>query len=114
MIYYIWIFYLLILFHFIADYPLQGDFLSKAKNKNTDVGKLFWIHALTAHSFIHSGFVSIVTGNLFLGLFEFVSHFITDYLKCQNKITLNQDQFIHILSKLLWVILFYVFDKINF
>lgn len=100
----LWILFLLIFAHFLADYPLQGEFLSQAKNRNTEVGKIFWKHALPAHAFIHAGFVGLITGSLLLALAEGVIHGITDYLKCEGKISLNQDQAIHIGCKVVWAI----------
>lgn len=89
--------------HCIADYPLQGDFLAQAKNRNTQIGKVFWPHALFAHSMIHAGFVAAVTGSIALGCSEAAIHAITDWLKCEGKISLNIDQAIHIACKFAWV-----------
>lgn len=100
-----WILFLLIFGHFLADYPLQGEFLSQAKNRNTAVGKLFWKHALFAHAFIHAGFVGIITGSLWLAMAELVIHGVTDFLKCESKISLNIDQAIHIGCKVLWALI---------
>lgn len=99
------LFFLLIFAHALADYPLQGDFLAQAKNRNTAVGKVFWPHALFAHSVIHGGFVLVLTGSIGMAIAESVIHGITDWLKCDNKISLNQDQVIHITCKLLWALL---------
>jgi hypothetical protein len=95
-------FFLLVAGHYIADYPLQGDFLAKGKNRHTDIGKDIWPHCLFAHSMIHSVFVLFITGSLGLAVAELVMHAVTDFLKCEGTITLNQDQFIHILCKLIW------------
>lgn len=95
--------FLLIVGHALADYPLQGDFLAQAKNRNTPVGKLFWMHALPAHSVIHGGFVTVITGSLWLGIAETVIHGVTDWLKCENRISLNTDQIVHLACKVLWV-----------
>jgi hypothetical protein len=102
--------FLMIVGHYLADYPLQGDFLAKAKNRNTDVGKEHWVHALTAHSMIHAGMVAVVTGNMWLGLAEAMVHGLTDFLKCEGKLTLNQDQAIHLLSKVVWAFLAVLFS----
>lgn len=88
--------------HALADYPLQGDFLATAKNRNTPLGKVFWPHALSAHALIHAGFVAAVTGSVALGLAEAVAHFLTDALKCDGKISLNVDQGVHLACKVLW------------
>lgn len=105
MITFLWLLLFLVLVHFLADYPLQGDFLATAKNRNTEVGKIFWKHALAAHSIIHGSLVAIVTGSLVLGLSEAIIHGITDFLKCENKISLNADQAIHISCKVVWAII---------
>jgi hypothetical protein len=92
----------LVVGHFVADYPLQGDFLATAKDRNTAVGALFWRHALTAHAMIHAAFVALFTGSIVLALFEAVIHALTDHRKCQKKITLNGDQGVHLFCKLVW------------
>lgn len=88
--------------HALADYPLQGDFLANGKNRNTPLGKLFWPHALFAHVMIHAGFVAAATGSVALGLAEAAVHAVTDWLKCEGKISLRLDQGIHIACKVLW------------
>lgn len=92
----------LIAMHALCDYPLQGPFLSEAKNRNTALGKLFWPHALFAHAMIHGGAVLLLTGSLALAALEVVIHAGTDWLKCEGRITLNTDQAIHIGCKVVW------------
>jgi len=96
------ILFALIVGHSLADYPLQGDFLATAKNPNTDLGRIFWPHALFAHSMIHAGFVALITGSIWLGIAEAVIHGLTDLAKCERKITLTGDQAIHFACKLVW------------
>jgi hypothetical protein len=48
--------------HALADYPLQGDFLSKAKNRMAPIPGVPWRQALGAHAFIHAGAVALITG----------------------------------------------------
>lgn len=97
--------FLLIAAHSLADYPLQGDFLAQAKDRNTNIGKMFWPHALFAHSMIHGGFVLLITGSVVLASAETVIHAATDWLKCEKKISLNTDQAIHIGCKVVWALL---------
>ncbi len=97
--------FLLVAAHALADYPLQGPFLSEAKNRHTAVGKMFWPHALTAHAMIHGGFVLVLTGSIWLALAEVAIHWLTDFLKCDNSITLNTDQFIHLACKVAWALI---------
>lgn len=93
---------LLIVGHALADYPLQGDFLSRAKNRTAPLAGVPWWQALTAHAVIHAGTVGIITGSVGLGLAEGVVHWLTDDLKCRGRISFNTDQAIHIGCKVAW------------
>lgn len=101
--------------HVIADFPLQGPFLSEAKNRhlqisqpvNTKSPKGMWAQAMSAHALIHCGAVWLVTGSVILGLMEFVFHWIIDHAKCENWIGFNTDQFLHYCSKLIYVAMIY-------
>lgn len=95
---------LMICAHAVADYPLQGDFLAKAKNHTAPIPGVPWYQALLAHSAIHAGAVLLITGSVTLSLAEFVIHTATDYAKCAGKIGYNTDQAIHIACKVAWVI----------
>lgn len=95
----------LIVGHALADYPLQGDFLAKAKNRPNPIPGFPWWQALGAHAVIHGGAVAFVTCSIWLGLAEITAHFITDDLKCRGKIGLNADQAIHIGCKVLWAVI---------
>jgi len=96
------LFFWLVVGHALADYPLQGDFLAKAKNRTAPIPGFPWWQALGAHAVIHGGFVAFIAGYIWLGLAEIVLHFITDDLKCRGKIGLNTDQAIHIACKAAW------------
>ncbi|MBB5709289.1 DUF3307 domain-containing protein [Sphingomonas xinjiangensis] len=95
----------LIVGHALADYPLQGDFLAKAKNRTTPIPGVPWWQALGAHAIIHGGIVGYVTKRPLLGVAETVVHAVTDDLKCRGKLTYNQDQAIHTACKVLWAML---------
>lgn len=99
------LFFLLMVGHAIADYALQNDFMAMAKNHKTDLGKVYWKFVLPSHGLIHAGFVYLVAGSFVLALAEFVIHTLTDWLKCDGRISFNTDQFIHIGCKVLWVVL---------
>ncbi|WP_186310582.1 DUF3307 domain-containing protein [Paraburkholderia sp. BCC1886] len=88
--------------HFVADYPWQGDFVAIAKNHNTPVGKMFWKWVLPGHAWIHAGFVAFFTGHVGLGVVEGILHALTDRLKCNEKLSINADQTIHIVCKVIW------------
>lgn len=106
---YLGMLFIMLVGHSLADYPLQGDFLANGKNRNTAIGKIFWPHALFAHSMIHAGFVALATGSVELGLAEAAIHAVTDWLKCENKITLNVDQTIHLACKFVWAFIAWKF-----
>ena len=88
--------------HALADYPLQGAFLSQAKRKGA-VKEMPWQLALAVHSLIHGAFVALVTGSVLLGTFETVAHAVIDYQKCQKRIGMWMDQALHVACKLLWI-----------
>jgi hypothetical protein len=93
---------LLVFTHMLADYPLQGDFLARAKNRAAPIPGFPWWQALTAHAIIHAGFVFLITGSFVLAGAELAIHWITDDAKCRGKIGLNTDQGIHIVCKVAW------------
>ncbi|TXH15674.1 MAG: DUF3307 domain-containing protein [Hyphomicrobiaceae bacterium] len=88
--------------HFLADYPLQGDFLAKAKNSVNPIPGVPWVHAMLAHSFIHGAAVAFLTGIWWLAPLEAAIHFVVDDAKCRGRITYHQDQLIHLACKLVW------------
>lgn len=96
---------LLIFGHMLADYPLQGDFLARAKNRSAPISGFPWWQALTAHSIIHAGFVYVITGSFGLAAAELCIHWVTDDMKCRGKIGLNIDQAVHIICKIAWAVI---------
>lgn len=111
------LFFALSIGHVFGDYPLQGEFLSVGKNRHLDASAFFggrkapkglWFHALTAHCLIHSGIVWMISGSSFLALFEFVLHWVTDFQRCEGKISYATDQCIHFGCKLFYAILIVV------
>jgi hypothetical protein len=99
------LFALMVAGHALADYPLQGDFLAKAKNHAAPIPGVPFYQALGAHSAIHAGFVGVITGSIWLALAEFTIHTATDYAKCDGRISYNTDQAIHIGCKVAWAAL---------
>lgn len=84
--------------HWVADYPLQGDFLATAKQNGP-----MRVYHLVAHAGIHGGAVALVTGNVWLGLAEWVAHTIIDELKVKGWTSFALDQTLHIVCKLAWL-----------
>lgn len=93
--------FLLLAWHAVADYPLQGDFLASAKDPASKINeaKRIWPHALAAHSAIHAGGVFVITGSVVLGAVEFVLHAVTDFGKCTGWYGYHTDQALHVLTK---------------
>lgn len=91
--------------HFLADYPLQGDFLAKGKDPNGPFKEFFpWTHALFAHAAIHAGFVFLFTGSKWCAFFELTMHAWIDYGKCKKWIGIHIDQILHVACKVFFLV----------
>lgn len=98
----------MLVWHALADYPLQGDFLARAKNCDAPVPGVPWYQAMSAHALIHAGGVWLITGSLLIGAAEFIAHFLIDLLKCRGELSFNNDQMLHVLCKVLWAFVAYI------
>jgi hypothetical protein len=97
--------FLLLGWHGLADFPLQGQFMSDAKNPNHPIGTDKWRIVLSLHVCIHGIGVTLITGSLVLGLLETLIHGRVDYLRCKGRITFERDQFMHVGCKIAWALL---------
>lgn len=90
--------------HALADYPLQGDWLSKAKNPTlTPIpGEDISLLALACHCAIHAGAVKLATGSWLLAFGEFGMHGAIDFMKCRGRLGYNADQLLHVACKFAW------------
>jgi hypothetical protein len=93
--------------HAIADFALQTHELSSTKRR-TSAGEMPWQVALTAHSIIHSGFVALITGSVFLGTLELLAHSAIDFAKCEGFLGRGRramwvDQLLHVACKVTWI-----------
>ncbi len=105
-------FVLLCIGHFVADYPLQSEFIAKGKNRFRPVDlatvppgqvpQTIWPWVLTAHAATHGAAVFIITQSVPLAVAETVSHWLIDYGKCANRYGIHTDQLLHIACKYLW------------
>ncbi len=93
----------LVVAHCITDFPLQGDFLAKAKNHKAPIPGIPWFYCLIVHSIIAGGGAGLVTGSLLIGVAETAIHAYTDYLKCDGRIGFYADQAVHLICKAIWV-----------
>lgn len=96
--------------HFVADFPLQGDWLAKAKNHKFPPipGETIWPISLAAHAYIHGFCVGALTGSLLLGACEFVAHAAIDWAKSDGRISYTTDQLAHVLCKAVWFTVFVI------
>lgn len=108
-------FVLLVFFHFLADFPLQGDFMAKAKNPQLS-SKEVWPVVLTGHCMIHAGFVLLVTNSLALAFLQFASHFTIDYAKCVGWLggrwSFLVDQLLHVAVLLFIAISYFIHHQV--
>lgn len=86
----------LVIAHVVGDYLLQSDFMARAKNHLTDVGRHMWMVVLPSHALIHGTLVLLVTGSYLCLLIETLTHTYIDYQKCDGKISFEKDQLYHI------------------
>ncbi len=92
--------------HAVADFALQSDFIARMKSRwNDQSGTGMWIYVSISHALVHGGAVYLATGNTYLGIAETGAHWLIDYGKCANMISLHTDQFMHVLCKCLWIYL---------
>ncbi|TLX12129.1 hypothetical protein [Rhizobium sp. MHM7A] len=85
---------------------MEGQFLSDAKQS----GPLRVYH-LIAHSGIQGAGVALVTGNIWLGLLEWLPHTMIGEAKVRRKTTFAQDKALHIACKLAWLLCLTLFAE---
>jgi hypothetical protein len=97
------LFALLVFGHFLADYPLQGEFIALGKNRTCPLPGTPWYQILLAHAFMHGGLVAAaivlagISGHpaLFalafpLAIAETIVHFAIDDWKCRREARLRK------------------------
>lgn len=98
-------FALMIAAHFLFDFPLQGQYLSDAKNHKAPIPGVPWQWALFGHSVMHGAAVWWITGYWFIGVAEICIHAIVDHQRCAKNISFMSDQLLHVISKIAWTAL---------
>jgi hypothetical protein len=92
----------LLLGHFVADYPLQPDFVAKFKARAASLAAVPWYYVMTGHAATHAVAVGVVTGSPLLSLLEFAAHWLIDAAKCEGKTGIHTDQALHVACKVAW------------
>ena len=90
--------------HALADFPLQGDYLARTKQRSQASTVPEWLISLTAHSLIHAGGVWIISGSVIIALAEFVLHWLIDLGKGEGLYGYVTDQALHLSCKVAFVI----------
>lgn len=95
--------------HFLCDFPLQGDFLAKAKNHKSPIPGVPWWLCLAAHAVICGGAVALLT-SWQIGALEALFHFVTDGLKNEGAFGDGEtafviDQAVHVACKATWAVM---------
>lgn len=105
----------LLIGHALCDFPLQGEYLAKGKNwrflkdlKDPSRPPQIWFACMASHCLIHAGSVWIMTGSFLMAMTELVLHWCIDVAKCRGLLTFNQDQFLHVLCKVVYVVVGYL------
>ncbi len=105
---------LLLAGHFVGDFVLQPSPMSSGKNRNNsrerfDDGFPQWYYWLSAHASMHGLIVYLITDSIIFMLLELISHWVIDLIKCDKLINLHQDQALHILSKIVYVLIIFFY-----
>ena len=103
----------LLFMHSVTDLALQGDHIGRRKARRipyedpiTGRYKTVWPYYLFGHGLLNGAGVWFVTQSVTLGLLETACHTLSDYLSCERRITLFQDQAIHATCKIVWAWMF--------
>lgn len=106
-------FWYMLVGHFLADYPLQTEFITTHKNP-LHQGRVPWYYVMMSHATLHGAFVSMATATaigqlhilfpLILGLYEVCLHYFLDVLKCVGCTSIHTDQLLHIMCKVAWAV----------
>lgn len=101
----------LLIAHALTDFALQSDEMVKGKNRNRKPdyippGQKFvacWPYWLSAHALICGAGVWWATGCIWLGVIEVVLHWLIDFAKCENALSPNHDQLLHLWSRIIYL-----------
>ena len=107
--------FILIFGHCIADTAFQSTGMARGKNRHNPIDlsmlpakqkpiPLWWMW-MTHHAFIHGGIVALLTQNGWLGIVEFLSHWIIDFFKSEGKYNPYVDQALHIGMKIIYCLI---------
>ena len=95
----------LIFAHALTDMAFQTSYISffKSPFRKRDPEDVPWLNVMAAHSLINGAGVYLVTGIVWLGLLETLTHFAIDCGSCSKMYGNNIDQLLHLWTKLIWL-----------
>lgn len=101
--------------HAVGDFALQSDWMARHKTRHAKFPpeaskkpQWVWLHVLSSHCLIHAGAVYLATGYLWMGIGEFILHWLIDYYKGERKFGFHTDQILHLSCKILWWVLWII------
>ncbi len=105
----------LLIGHALADFALQSPTMARLKNRHNDPIDIpsgqkiapCWFYFLTSHALIHGGIVWLIMGYWYFAVAEIVTHWLIDFAKCENWLNPHKDQFLHIICKVVWIMLYF-------
>jgi Protein of unknown function (DUF3307) len=103
--------FLFVVGHAVCDFVLQGEVMGSAKSRRKSLQSVHgdgfppWYYWLGAHALTHGGAVFLVSGLWGLGAIETLLHAAIDHLKCEGRLSFNQDQGLHFLCKVVYVVI---------
>ena len=101
--------FLFIVAHAVCDFVLQGEAMGSGKNRRREMAAVRgpgfppWYYWLGAHGITHGGAVYLISGLWPLGALEAAIHVAIDFMKCEGRLSFNQDQGLHLVCKLAYV-----------
>ncbi len=101
--------FLFVVGHAVCDFVLQGEVMGTSKSRRKggapERGPGFpqWYYWMAAHALTHGGAVFLIAGSWPLGVVETVLHAIIDHMKCEDRISLHQDQALHLACKVAYL-----------
>jgi len=108
------LFFQMLIGHSFGDWVFQQEAMGLGKNRNSGIhaqkGRNFppWPYWLTGHALVHGGIVYFITGSAVFGLVETMLHWVIDFSKCEGWINVHQDQALHIVCKVGYVVVLFL------
>ena len=107
------ILFIMFFLHCLGDFVFQTDPMAKGKNRHKKPDyipegqktKITWFYWLSAHAIIQGGLIFIFFPIIWIALIEVISHFILDFLKCDNVTNPHIDQTCHYLLRIIYTII---------